>query len=241
MQWYFKKMNFVAAIKTQLTLAMKNNIQSILILGGTGRTGSQLINRALQKGFRVTALVRHPEKLNKLSLHPNIEILKGDVLNYPDVYNAVQGNDAIISALGRDGKKVEVLTKGTANIMRAMAQSSVQKFICLSSLGAGSTKKLASWKLKWVIRLAGLRHSFEAKAEQEIMLYQSPLDFTLVMAGSFSNKTKYKNASAFTVQQAPCMIGLNSKVSRQTVANFMLDQLFSDVWKRKSVCLVDEC
>jgi putative NADH-flavin reductase len=212
-------------------------IRSVLVLGGTGKTGKFVVQEALNKGYRVTALVRSPEKFNGLRDHPGLEILKGDVLNYADVYNAVQGNDAIISALGRDGKEVKVLTTGTANILRAANQSSVQKIICLSSLGAGSTRKLAGWKLKWMIRLAGLRSSFEAKAEQELMLLQSSIDFTLVMAGTLNERVKSDRYYAFLPQQAPCLMEMSPAISRQSVAHFMIDQLSVDTWKRKTVCL----
>jgi putative NADH-flavin reductase len=215
----------------------KNTIQSILILGGTGKTGEHVVKQTLAKGFQVTVLLRKPESLKELIHHPNLEVLKGDVLHYPDIYNAVQGNDAIISALGRDGKKSEVLTKGTENIIRAIAQSSIQKFVCLSSLGAGSTKKLAGWKLRWMIRLAGLQNSFDAKAQQEVLLYQSEINFTLVMAASLNNRVAQENVLSFSLQQAPYLIGKPLKISRQSVANFMIDQLESNSWKRKTVCL----
>jgi putative NADH-flavin reductase len=217
----------------------EKTIQSILILGGSGKTGAHVVKQALAKGFHVTVLLRKPEKLKELIHLPNLEVLKGDVLHYPDIYNAVQGNDAIISALGRDGKKSEVLTKGTENIIRAVAQSSIQKFICLSSLGAGSTKKLAGWKLRWMIRLGGLQNSFDAKAQQEMLLYQSEINFTLVMAASLNNRVAQENVLSFSLQQAPCLIGNPLTISRHSVANFMIQQLGSNSWKRKTVCLAN--
>ena len=86
-------------------------IRSILILGGTGRTGKYIIDQALQKGYKVTLLARDPSKLNGMGNNPLVEIIKGDVLHYPDIYNAVQGNDVILSALGRDEKKQMYLPK----------------------------------------------------------------------------------------------------------------------------------
>jgi putative NADH-flavin reductase len=215
-------------------------IRSVLILGGTGKTGKLILQEALNKGYLVTALARNPDKFNGLGDHPHLEILKGDVLNYADVYNAVQGNDAIVSALGPDGEEVKVLTAGTANMLRAMNQSSIQKIICLSSLGAGSTRKLADWKLKWMIQLGGLRASFEAKAEQELMLLQSSVNFTLVMAGTLKDSTTSDHYLAFLPQQASSCMAMPPSISRSTVANFMIDQLSMDTWRRKTVCLSGE-
>jgi len=38
-------------------------IMNILILGATGRVGSQIVNHALHDGHHVTVLVRTPEKI----------------------------------------------------------------------------------------------------------------------------------------------------------------------------------
>ncbi len=214
-------------------------VKSILVLGATSETGSQVVRHALAKGLCVTVMIPDPMAFNTINDHPNLEILKGDVLNYPDVYNAVQGNDAIISVLGIDNRETESLTRGTSNILRAFHQSSIQKFICLSSMGAGSTKKLTGWRLKWVLRLTGQESSYEAKAEQELMLYHSTIDFTLVMAGGIVDQMEPSETYALSLQQAPCYVGNPPKVSRTFVANFMVSQLNSDKWKRRTVCLVN--
>lgn len=215
-------------------------IKSVLILGATGRTGRLVVEQALRQGFEVTALVRHPEKLGAGLNHPNLEVLKGDVLNYPDVFNAVQGNDAVVSALGRDGRKTAILDKGTANIIRAIEHSRVKKLVCLSSLGAGSTKKIVGWKLRVLIWVAGLRSSFEAKAEQEMLLYQSSIDFTLVMASTLRNRdeAKKKEPVSFLPTQVPCLWSTPPKISRAQVASFLLDQLRFNTWQRKTICVV---
>jgi len=38
-------------------------LMNILILGATGRVGSQIVNHALHDGHHVTVLVRTPEKI----------------------------------------------------------------------------------------------------------------------------------------------------------------------------------
>lgn len=215
-------------------------IKSILILGATGRTGRRVVEQALRQGFEVTALVRHPDKLSEWLNHPKLEILRGDVLNYPDIFNAVQGNDAVVSVLGVEGRRIAIFAKGTANIIRAIEHSRVKKLVCLSSLGAGSTKSVVGWKWRALIWMAGLSSSFEAKAEQEMLLYQSSIDFTLVMASTLSNRDdgKEKETVSFLPTQAPCLWGVPPKVGRVQVASFLLDQLTFNSWQRKTICLV---
>jgi uncharacterized protein YbjT (DUF2867 family) len=216
-------------------------IRSVLILGATGRTGHLLVERALACGLDVTVLVRDPSKVKSLQNHPSIEILNGDVLCYPDIFNAVQGNDAVLSALTHDGRNVDVLTKGASNIVRAITQSRVKKFVCLSSLGAGSTKPLAGWMMKVVIFFVGRSLSIEAKGDQELMLYQSSIDFTLVMASPLtSNTDSHRDLLSFLPTQAPCLWKTPPKVSRALVAAFMVDQLASQRWHRQTVCIIGQ-
>ena len=219
---------------------MKTATKSILVLGGTGRTGRYIVEQALNDGLRVTALVRDPAKLNHLLSNTNLEILKGDVAHFPDLYNAVQGNDAIVSALGRDGKNIDAITKGTENIIAAVQKSKIRRTICLSSFGAGSTRSNKNWLLNTMVRMGGLNGSFQAKAHQELLLYKSKIDFTLVMAGTLADKPQTNGCFAYSTNQLPCIKGLPKKVERLKVAKFMLDQLDSNRWARNTVCLLAE-
>ncbi|MFM8914529.1 MAG: NAD(P)-dependent oxidoreductase, partial [Flammeovirgaceae bacterium] len=143
---------------------MKRETKAILVLGGTSRMGAHVIDAALGNGLRVTVLARNPEKIQNRMEQPNLEILKGDVTCFPDVYNAVQGNDAIINVLGYDGADGDIITRGTANIIAAVAKSKIQKTICLSSFGVGSTELHSSWLFRALVRLRGMQQLFQAKA-----------------------------------------------------------------------------
>lgn len=219
---------------------MEREIKSILVLGGTGRTGKHIVEQALGQGLRVTVLVRNPSKMNGISNHPQLEVLKGDVLNFPDVYNAVQGNDAVVSALGRDGKDVAPITRGTENIIAAIQKSSVSRLICLSSFGSGSTRSKSSWLLNSMVRLAGLQKFFEAKAQQELLFYKSRIDFTLVMAGTLADGNSTSDLFTYSIGQLPCVNGMPKTIAREKVASFMLEQLHSRQWSRNTVCLLAE-
>lgn len=218
----------------------EKNIRSVLVLGGTGKTGRYVVREALGQGLRVTALVRQPQKLERIVSHPNLEILKGDVLNYPDVYNAVQGNDAIVSALGRDGRHVSVLTRGTAHILRAIGHSSVRKLVCLSAIGAGSTRELVVRPWRHMISWGGQGALVAAQTDLELQLYRSAVDFTLVMAGRLADGLTDGNPVGYSSAQAPCVGILPPKLSRQSVARYMLAQLKTETWRRKTVCLFNE-
>ena len=67
----------------------------VALLGATGFVGSALLKEALDRGHMVTAIVRHPEKLEK---REGLTAKAGDVYDTTSLATLIQGNDAIISA-----------------------------------------------------------------------------------------------------------------------------------------------
>ena len=95
------------------------------IFGATGGTGSEVIKQALEAGHQVTAFVRDTSRLP--IQNENLSIITGDVFDADSVAQAVQGQDAVICALGAgsDLKKTTVRATGTKNIISGMESSGV--------------------------------------------------------------------------------------------------------------------
>ncbi|KAI0771017.1 NAD-P-binding protein [Trametes elegans] len=73
----------------------------LLILGGTGPSGLKVIDQALQQDHTLVVYVRSPQKLPKhITSHPSVKVVKGDLTDTPKLSEAIQGVEAIISALG---------------------------------------------------------------------------------------------------------------------------------------------
>src|SRR5262245_49636702 len=113
---------------------------NLLIIGATGGTGRELVKQALEKGHVVTALVRNPQKMKVT--HDNLRVVKGNVLDFKSVQNAVSGQEAVLSALGHKKffVKTSILSNGTKNIIQAMNEQKVMRFICISSLGINDSR-----------------------------------------------------------------------------------------------------
>src|SRR5437870_6774722 len=101
----------------------------ILVIGATGGTGRQLVRQALEQGHQVTAFVRKPKKL-KIE-HPNLRVVKGNVLDYASVELAVRDQNAVVCALGhkRWFYLNRILSGGTRNILRAMKTCGVPRLV----------------------------------------------------------------------------------------------------------------
>jgi putative NADH-flavin reductase len=67
----------------------------VALLGATGFVGSALLKEALDRGHVVTAIVRHPEKLEK---REGLTAKAGDVYDTASLATLIRGNEAIISA-----------------------------------------------------------------------------------------------------------------------------------------------
>jgi putative NADH-flavin reductase len=203
------------------------NRWKILIVGATGGTGLQLVKQALDLGHQVTALVRKPEKLN--IQHPNLRVIKGNVLDYESVKSAATGQNAVVSALGhkRWFYPSKILSAGTRNILRAMKECKVPRFICESSLGVGSS--VGRLGLLYIFLIVPLILPFYLwdKVRQEKLIEESEADWVIVRPGVLKNlpsRGKYRHGHnvgnfIWTV-----------RVSRADVADFMLKQLTDDAY-----------
>jgi NADPH:quinone reductase-like Zn-dependent oxidoreductase len=67
----------------------------IVLLGATGFVGSALLKEALHRGHKVTAVVRHPEKL---ASQEGLAAKAGDVYDPDRLAMLIRGHDALISA-----------------------------------------------------------------------------------------------------------------------------------------------
>lgn len=104
---------------------------NILLLGMTGRVGSEIARLALGDKHQVTALVRTPEKISIND--DNLSIIKGDVTVKEDVERAMKGADAVISALNTDG--ADTLTKSMPLIIEAMTDEDIKRIVTIGTAG----------------------------------------------------------------------------------------------------------
>lgn len=68
---------------------------NLLLIGATGFVGSALLTEALQRGHRVTALVRDPARLQ---LREGLTVLQGDASDAATVARAAEGQHAVLNA-----------------------------------------------------------------------------------------------------------------------------------------------
>jgi len=91
----------------------------VVLLGATGFVGSALLKEALDRGHRVTGIVRDPEKLEKRG---GLIARTGDVYDTASLAGLIEGNDALISAFNPGWKNPHLYddqVRGTRSIIEA--------------------------------------------------------------------------------------------------------------------------
>lgn len=206
---------------------------NIALFGATGTVGQLVTKQALEAGHTITAFSRNPDNLNHS--HKDLHPVKGDVLEYQSVLEAVQGCDAVICTLGMPILNNEKLrSKGTKNIVEAMNASSASRLICLSSMGVGDSHQLLTPKYKYLIAPLFMRRLFTDHELQEQYIKQSNLDWTIVRPGSFTKaliSEEYRHG--FTKTDKPSKI----KISPVDLASFLLSQLTNNAYLHRSPCI----
>ena len=210
-------------------------IKRLLVIGATGGTGEQIVRQALERGLEVTALARDPAKVR--ATHPNLRVSRGDVLDPATLDAAVEGQDAVVSALGhrRLFSPSRVQSDGTRNVLAAMAKHGVQRFVCATSLGLGNSVGRMGLPGTLFFLPVFLAIYFWDKARQEQVIARSDREWVIVRPGILTNGAKrgtYRhgvNAGSYL---------LPGRISRADVADFMLKQLRDDTYLRRAAGIV---
>lgn len=111
----------------------------ILVTGGTGFLGRNLLPFLLESGYRVRLITRTPEKYPWLA-NLNVEIIQTDIADAEAVYRAATGVRYIIHAaglfrfLGEPESFEHTNIIGTCNILEAARQEGVEKLVHVSTI-----------------------------------------------------------------------------------------------------------
>lgn len=196
----------------------------ISIFGAGGKTGLLTVYQALDKGHLVTAFARDPSKVT--ITHKNLRIVQGDILEYEKVKQAVEGQEAVISALGNDrNKRKTILSEGTGNIIRAMEECHVKRLICMSA--AGILRNDAGFLFGRIIIPIFLKQVYEDKIRQMEIIRQSNLEWVIIRPTGLTDAPK--TGSYKISQDKPA----SSRIPRADVADFMLKLLTNKQYDRQ--------
>ena len=148
--------------------------QTVLVVGGTGRTGRRALRQLFDRGLRVRAIVRSSGKLPpEVAGHPGLAAIEASLPSLPDdeLRRHLGGCDAVVSCLGPPisfagvfGPPRDLVASATARLCRAieaLAPPAPVKLILMSSVSVhrrggldarrGSFERSFLWVLRGVL------------------------------------------------------------------------------------------
>ncbi|MFG1496110.1 SDR family oxidoreductase [Saccharospirillum sp. HFRX-1] len=207
----------------------------VLIIGATGGTGRAVVSAAKAAGHEVTALVRSAEKAVDL---PIDHLLEGSVLDPAALARAMQGIEAVISVLGTKLspiREVRLLSQATELMVQQMQQAGVRRFICVTGMGAGDSRGHGGALFDGLLLPLLLCKIYQDKNRQEAVIKSSDLDWTIVRPSVLSDRPGRQSYRALTDLSA----FHGGSIARADVAHFLVQQLSSDDWLRKTPLISD--
>ena len=204
----------------------------ITILGSTGFVGKVLIKKAIAKGYKIKTLARNPEKLE--AFKDKIEIIKGSVFESSLVEKAIEGAEAVLSAIGPPaGKPCDPYQyeKAIKDIVRIMDKNGIKRYIHIGGAahqgGENETWNFGRKFLRLFLNLFGKQILITKHLEWEV-LKSSDLDWTLIRPPRIANE----DASGSIYADEKNL--RNLKVSVEDLTDFILQQITSKEWIRKA-------
>lgn len=115
----------------------------VLVVGGTGHLGGQVVAALVERGKRVRALVRPASDASRLEA-AGVEIARGDMMDPGSLVRAMEGADAVVATAAgytrhSKGDTAETDVTGNRNVADAAAQAGVRRFVFLSILTCDQT------------------------------------------------------------------------------------------------------
>ncbi len=203
-------------------------VKHIVILGAAGRTGMLLVEAALKAGYKVTAFVRKGEQVESKE---NLVVIEGDARKTEDLEFALGGQDAVISTLGSNKLKDDLITESTNALIKAMHANNVKRVIMMSSFLASGQLKMNP--LSWILAKLSAALVGDKQGGEEL-LKSSDLDWTILYATRLGDGPATGKVRIVTADEK---VSAANGIDRADVVQFMMEILNDTEHMRRSVLI----
>jgi nucleoside-diphosphate-sugar epimerase len=162
----------------------------VLVAGATGRTGSWIVRRLLHYGVPVRVFVRSEEKAKSL-FGDAVEVSLGTIQDTDAVRRAVDGCDAVISALGSSSLSGEasppvVDRDGAIRLIDEASRAGVRHFAMVSSIA------VTRWYHPLNLFAGVLSMKFAAEEHLRQQFSSGGRSFTIIRPGGLKDEEPFQ-------------------------------------------------
>ena len=228
--------------------------KTVLVAGASGATGRLVVERLLNQGVNVRAVVRAPDRIPEaLRDHPCLAITQAHLLELgaDQLKQLTDGCDAVASCLGHNlsfkgifGPPYRLVTEATRRLtvaLRAHGREQPARFVLMNTTGNSNRDidepvGLGQRLVIGLLRLAVPPHADNERAadflRKEIGQDDSALEWCVVRPDSLVNEPE---VTEYEVYPSPIRSAIfdAGKTSRSNVAHFMAGLMTDDESRRR--------
>ena len=176
---FYRKINILLIVLLFINTVTEAK-ESILVVGGTGRVGSEIVKILANENKDITVLSRSDNNYSRLK-GLNINYMQGNVLNDKDIERVFSEKDfsVVINALAKVGNSPNPHAVGQNNLIKWSKKTGIKHFILIGSVGAGSKQSELVSDIVWSM----WKDILQEKGKAEASLINSNLTFTIIRTG----------------------------------------------------------
>ena len=111
-------------------------MKNVVLIGASAFVGTAILNELLNRGHKVTAIVRDPAKVT--ASNPNLKVIQADVTDTDVLIEASKGKDAVISAYNPGWKNPNIYEETLKNyplIVDSVKKAGVERLLIVGGAG----------------------------------------------------------------------------------------------------------
>ncbi len=188
---------------------------NITVIGGSRGTGALVVQNALAAGHTVTSVSRSGGSAS------GVTQVAVDATDAEALRSAVRGADAVIVTVGGTARETP-RTQVTQAVIEAMTAEGVRRLLVQSSYGVGDSLATMPFVLRRIVVPLVLKQALADHEEQEKLVADSGLDWTVVRPGGLTNEP-----ATGSVRLGPSAGGRGTlgRISRADVAALLLSSI----------------
>ena len=202
-------------------------MKNVVLIGASGFVGTAILNELLNRGHKVTAIVRDTTKVT--ASNPNLKVVQADVTDTDVLIEASKGKDAVISAYNPGWKNPNIYEETLKNyplIVDSVKKAGVERLLIV---GGAGTLFYAPGKMVMDADdiPAKLLPGIKSLGEFYLNTLRKENDIDWIFLSPAANMTPGERTGKFRIGKDDLVVGVNgdSNISVEDYAVAMVDEL----------------